>query len=348
MLTRLDLGVTVAVAVLSAVEIGTADDVTARPAAVAVAVLLALPLLWRRRFPLEVLALGVVLNSAAAATWTAFENGAALPVLISIYSAARHEAGPRLVVAVLLLAGMGVRVAGEDVDSFGTAIGNALFAAIILGAPFVAGRVIRARQQQAEVAAEAERARIARELHDLVGHSLSVIAMRAGIERRRLAAAGAPTDGIETIERAARQSVGEMRRLLGMLRPGEGEPVRQPGLDDLDALVRDTGLDVDLRVTGERVPLSPGLELTAYRIVQESLTNALKHAPGASVRATLAYEAGALHIAVENDAPGVPAGTGTGHGLPGMRERVALYGGTLEAGPGPDGFAVRARLPYGP
>jgi signal transduction histidine kinase len=205
-----------------------------------------------------------------------------------------------------------------------------------------------------EQAAMGERARIARELHDVVAHHLSMIAVQA--ETARLTTAELPDQGrqrFEEIAGTARDALTEMRRLLGVLRDDAGvalERSPQPGLDRLNDLVdaaRSAGSDVRLVLRGRVVALSPGIDLTAYRIVQEALTNARRHAPDASVDVELTYGANELQLRVRDNGPGVPAGAmHGGHGIVGMYERVAMVGGTVTAGPGPaGGFVVEADLP---
>jgi signal transduction histidine kinase len=211
------------------------------------------------------------------------------------------------------------------------------------------------RQRQAEREQQAiaeERGRIARELHDIVSHSISVITIQAQALRRRLRAdQTAEIDDLRDIEDTARQAMAEMRRLLGVLRAdGPAALATQPGLEQLGRLVADTraaGVDVDVRTEGDPVALAPGLDLAAYRVVQEALTNCRKHALGASAIVVIRYDRDCVELQIENDGGDVPVSAANGgHGLIGMRERVALYGGTLEAGPRPGGgFAVRARLP---
>lgn len=214
-----------------------------------------------------------------------------------------------------------------------------------------------------EHVARGERARIARELHDVVAHHISKIAVQA--EAARLATPGMPAEGAErlvAIGDSARAALTEMRRLLGVLRDDAdtGAPSRrpQPGLPELNELIDDArdagGGSTRLIVRGSVGPLDPGVELTAYRIVQEALTNVRRHAPGAAVDVELRYAADALHVRVRDNGPGPPdaaaggstaAGT-SGHGLLGMRERAATVGGELRAGPAPvGGFLVEADLP---
>ena len=210
----------------------------------------------------------------------------------------------------------------------------------------------RERDLAAREAVVEERARIARELHDAIAHDVSMMVVQAGAERRVLdGSADSTRDVLATIEQIGRGALTEMRRLVGMLRRDEGEPLApQPGLDDLPRLVaqvREAGLPVDLQVEGERRELPVGVELSAYRIVQEALTNALKHAGDARAAVRVRYGADSLELEIVDDGGGVPAPvSGGGHGLVGMRERVALYGGRLDAGRRPSGgFAVRVLLP---
>ena len=217
-----------------------------------------------------------------------------------------------------------------------------------------AARAEHEREQQAEIATAAERARIARELHDVVAHSLSVIIAQA--DGGRYAAAAAPEAAVralETVATTGRGALTDMRRLLGVLRDGEGaELAPQPdaaAVPELVAGVAGSGLDVHLEQTGTPRPIGGGAGLAAYRIVQEALTNVLKHAgPAARARVGMDWGPRALVISVEDDGRGAAAADdGQGRGLGGMSERATLYGGTVEAGPRPGGgFGVRAVLPY--
>ncbi len=210
----------------------------------------------------------------------------------------------------------------------------------------------RERDLAAREAVVEERARIARELHDAIAHNVSMMVVQAGAERRVLDGTGGTTrEVLETIERIGRGALTEMRRLVGMLRSDAGEPLApQPGLDDLPTLVGqvcEAGLPVELHVDGERRELPVGIELSAYRIVQEALTNALKHAGESHASVRVHYGADSLELEIVDDGGGaaLPVSSG-GHGLVGMRERVALYGGHLDAGLRPSGgFAVRVLLP---
>ncbi|MEU9894351.1 sensor histidine kinase [Streptomyces phaeochromogenes] len=228
-----------------------------------------------------------------------------------------------------------------------------------------AARLEKEREAQAKVAVAAERARIARELHDVVAHNVSVMVVQAdGAAYVLDSAPDQAKKALETISGTGRQALAEMRRLLGVLRTGEhqesGEYVPQPDVEQLDDLVeqcRSSGLPVDFKIEGTPRPLPSGVELTAYRIVQEALTNTRKHGgpnTGASVR--LVYFDDGLGLLVEDDGKGAPhelyeegGADGRGHGLIGMRERVGMVGGTLDAGPRPGGgFRISALLPLKP
>jgi signal transduction histidine kinase len=215
-----------------------------------------------------------------------------------------------------------------------------------------------ALQRQAEQAAAAERARIARELHDIVAHHLSVVVLHAAGAR---ASGGADPVTLEEIEHSGRQALTETRRLFGVLREPDGQTGRapQPGIGELPALagsLRAAGLEVSLSIDGDHTALPPAVNVSVYRIVQEALTNVLKHAGPARAEVTVGCANGAVTIEVTDDGPGNPAPpavkgageVGGGQGLAGMRERVAVFGGDLRAGPRPGGgFTVCARLPVG-
>jgi signal transduction histidine kinase len=214
-----------------------------------------------------------------------------------------------------------------------------------------AGEVERTRDERVRQAASDERARIARELHDVIAHSVSVIVIQAGVHRREVADP-ATREVLGSIELTGRQALGELRRLLGILRhDGDAAALApQPGLRDLCELadrVREAGVEVDLDLPDEIEPPAPGVALSAYRIVQEALTNVLKHSGATRVRVSVDRRASALELSVvDNGHADGHVSIGSGHGLVGMRERVSVYGGEVEAGPVPDGgFRVWARLP---
>ncbi|MFJ6568614.1 sensor histidine kinase [Streptomyces sp. NPDC091292] len=228
-----------------------------------------------------------------------------------------------------------------------------------------AARLEKERAAQSKVAVAAERARIARELHDVVAHNVSVMVVQAdGAAYVLDAAPDQARKALETISGTGRQALAEMRRLLGVLRTGEheesGEYVPQPDVGQLDELieqVRTAGLPVDYKVEGTPRPLPSGVELTAYRIVQEALTNTRKHGgPNAGASVRLVYFDDGLGLLVEDDGKGAPhelyedgGPDGQGHGLIGMRERIGMVGGTLDAGPRPGGgFRISALLPLKP
>jgi signal transduction histidine kinase len=210
----------------------------------------------------------------------------------------------------------------------------------------------REREAMARVAVAEERARIARELHDIVAHSLSVMVLQAGAVRHRLAGDLVDDkDALGDVERTGRQALAEMRRLLGVMRSDDDERdlTPQPSLASVDALVeqvRGAGLPVHMRVEGEPVALSTGIELSAYRIIQEGLTNALKHARASRADVVLRYGRDALEVEVRDDGRGRATNDGAGHGLLGIQERVKIYGGTMTAETAPGrGFALKTRLP---
>ena len=211
----------------------------------------------------------------------------------------------------------------------------------------------RERVEEARLAVADERTRIARELHDVVAHAMSTIVLEAGAERVNLEEDQDSTRRtLRSIERTGREAMGEMRRLVGVLRTEDDEPelLPQPRLDHLDLLVEQVGragLAVELRVVGEPAELPPALEISAYRIVQEALTNVLKHAGDARAAVTINFGTRMLAIEVADDGRGGTS-EGGGHGIAGLRERAAMFGGDLEAGGGANGgFVIRARLPLG-
>jgi signal transduction histidine kinase len=323
---------------------------------------LTLPLVWRRAAPLPAVVVSMA-GAVALALLTRRDVEPQTPIvvmLVAAYSAGAHLRRNEA------LAGLALVVAAILVDEPGDAI---VLGPVCLGA-WLAGRLWQARERDARRMAELaealdreraeegriavawERARIARELHDVVAHAMTTIVLAAGAERLHLEPGQERTgEALRGIERTGRQALDEMRRLLGVLRADDDEPALapQPRLARLVELVEHlgrTGLVVDLRVVGTPTELSPGLEVNAYRIVQEALTNVLKHAAADSATVVIDYQAAMLAIEVTDDGRGDARNGAGGHGLTGLRERVALYGGELEAGECPGGgFAVRARLP---
>jgi signal transduction histidine kinase len=248
-----------------------------------------------------------------------------------------------------------------------------VFIPILFGMSWLAGFVVRERAERAEaaelrasqaererdaatrIAVAEERARIARELHDVVAHAVSVMVLQVGAVRHRLPDSVAEDrDALRGVEQAGRAALSEMRRLLAVMRrDGDNDELApQPGLDRLESLVNDigrAGLPVEVHLDGEPVPLPPGLDLSAYRIVQEGLTNALKHAGAQHAEVTVQYTPDEVRIAVRDDGRGARAGDGQGHGLIGIRERVKLYGGEMTTGTANGGgFLLSTRLPITP
>ena len=210
----------------------------------------------------------------------------------------------------------------------------------------------REREAAAKIAVAEERARIARELHDIVAHAVSVMVLQIGAVRHNLPAGlDADKDALGRVEQAGRTALAEMRRLLGAMR-SEGDDLElapQPGLDGLESLfdqVGRAGLPVRLHVDGDPFPLPRAIDLSAYRIVQEGLTNALKHADASHADVTLNYGLDDIQIEVRDDGAGNSGSDGLGHGLVGIGERVKIYGGEMSARPAPEGgFALDVRLP---
>lgn len=316
---------------------------------------------WRREAPLAVLAVEVA-GVALLPRQLGLPQGVAL--LIAVYSAALYS-DRRLVLALLLLA------TGAWLLAFGgqARIPGGLVPLLLVAPVWLAGTGLRQREQRAEASAaradrleqereaalRAERARIARELHDLVTHSVSVMVLQTGAARQIMSKDERRSRALlESVEGSGRSALEELRRLLGLLSDqGADAPLSpQPGVAEIPSLieqVRHTGLAVDLSVEGEPRAVSGGVTIAAYRIVQEALTNVLKHAGRAPTEVVLRWDDAALELEVldhgsqrsahDGDAP-------AGRGITGMRERAAMYGGTLEANPGPGGgYLVRARLP---
>jgi signal transduction histidine kinase len=260
---------------------------------------------------------------------------------IVIYNEPRHEAGDLIFTPVLFtigwLVGFALRERTEKTEA----------------AEERANRAERDREAAARVAVAEERGRIARELHDVVAHAVSVMVLQVGAVRHRMPETQtADREALRNVEQAGRAALAEMRRLLNAMRHDgdELELVPHPGLDDLDTLVRDVraaGLDVRLQIHGDRPTLSPGLDLSAYRILQEGLTNALKHARARQAEVEVRFGDTDLQLEVRDDGRGGPSTNGgPGHGLVGIGERVKIYGGEMRTGTSSSGgFVLNARLP---
>jgi len=369
-----DIGLAVGLALLALVDLALSSDATSwggrGPLQVCLALGCTLPLAWRVRYPIAtvvvITAAGGLLVAVAAPHQAPFE--VFIGSVLASYSIGAHTAGGRRWLGLGLMFGVGLPFM-VAADSNGMASGNALAPIAWLTGAWAVGAIIRGRrlrtaelelltaelaQQrdlQAQAAVAVERGRIARELHDVVAHNVSMMVVQAGAADRVLE--GDQPDvrrALAAIAGTGRETVDEMRLLLGVVRSDEGAGLSpQPGLGDLDQLVsnvRSAGLHVDLRVEGERSTLSPGVDLSAYRIVQEALTNVLKHAGTASVEVTVRYGNDAVQVEVCDDGRPREPTTGGGNGLIGMRERVAMLGGEFRAGARRDGgFAVFARLP---
>jgi signal transduction histidine kinase len=296
--------------------------------------------------------------TVVALAWTDSAAWEIAAVGIVEYGAARHAGRRGAVIALIggLLFGLLTGLL-EGVEGLWNFLGNYAFVAtLMIGVPWAGGRAIRTRHElsvaDAEQAAAAERLRIARELHDIVGQALGVIVVQAEGERATLPPEAASTrETLDAIARTAREALDDVRRLLLVMREDERRLGPPPGLVDLPRLMGSldaVGLPCELVVEGDQRPLSSAIDLSAYRVVQESLTNTVRHARAAQARVTIRYGTAAIDIEVVDDGRTVPGSPSRGFGLLGMRERVAVYGGSVEAGPRTGGgFAVVVHLPTG-
>ncbi len=370
-----DVIVAAALAVLYAIELANGGHGTDLRDALPLAMLACASLTQRRRLPVVSYVVTIAANAAVPHWAPNFDSNSisfVVVFLFALFSLGRHARGA----AGWLAPGWVV----VTVVAFAVGDGNyrpsdIFFDTAFVGLPYAAGLTWRLRTEREAVltarnaelrrsqaenerrAVTAERARIARELHDVVSHAISVSVLQARGCRKLV---GQDDDAVrralDAIERTNTAALGDMRRLLAVLRETDMDPeartAPQPSLASLDLLltqVRASGLQVDADVSGPRGTIPPGIDLSAYRIVQEALTNVLKHAgPQAHVVLRVVYGSTHLDIAVTDDGP--PSASvnadGRGHGLVGIRERVAVVGGTVDAGPTDSGFAVQARLPY--
>jgi signal transduction histidine kinase len=327
---------------------------------------LIVPLIWRRRYPEAVFA---VLAAVALVQWLIAEPMVTDVALLAVLFTIAFERSLLAAVAAGVVLEIGVIMASIRWNLGGSWVRSLVGLSGLVAAALLLGAVLRVRRahlvalteraarleierdQNSQIAAAAERTRIAREMHDIIAHSLAVIVTMADGAAAKLAREPERAEAaIQAISEVGRQALGDTRRLLGVLRDdySDVDLAPQPGLDQLDELIhklRATGLDATLERDGHPFALPPGAELTVYRLVQEAGTNTLKHAPAATTfRARLAFTYPSLLVeAVDDGMSSGGASFGAGHGIAGMRERVALYGGTVHAGPSPDGgWLVRA------
>jgi signal transduction histidine kinase len=365
----------VAVALEGALEVVLRQDDANAPessvwfAAPAIA-LLALPLLARRRFPfaapagLWILAAVLSIVDGKLVTFTASASIAGLAAAFLLGNL-RDATLSRVGLALTL--GSSALLIYNDPDH---SAADLVFTPLLFGIGWLAGFALRERAEQAEaaevraaqaerereaaarIAVAEERARIARELHDIVAHAVSVMVLQVGAIRHNLPEAVADDkDALQGVERTGRAALAEMRRLLGAMRDEgqDAELAPQPGLDSLESLLEEVGragLPVRLHREGEPSPLPRAIDLSAYRIIQEGLTNALKHAEASQADVTLRYGPDELELEIRDDGRGASDTDGLGHGLVGVRERVKIYGGEMSSGPANGGgFVLRTRLP---
>jgi signal transduction histidine kinase len=295
---------------------------------------------------------------------------ALLGALIAAVSVGLYSRNQNLAIVVVTAAAIIIALEFGHGSTSTLPVPGAILPFLLLGAAYLAGREIGSRQkalhEQREAAArqaaehetalkgaaEAERRRIARELHDVVAHSVSVMVVQAGAARKVLAEKPDTAEqSLRNVESVGHEAMAELRRLLGVLgENGSDAPLQpQPTINDLKMLVervRDSGLPVEVTVEGEPRPLPAGVDVAAYRIVQEALTNALKYADGARTLVAVRYQPDAVEVEVADEGRSATPALGIGRGLLGMRERVALFGGTIDAGKRPEGgYVVRAHLP---
>jgi signal transduction histidine kinase len=319
----------------------------------------AVVLFWRRSQPVAVLLLSIVISVVAFAITPDREAGSPGLVFavyaVSVYGPSRARLWV-VVAAIALVVGGVALLFLNDLETSRKLIPAGATSLVA----WVVGDYIRSRRSfmedlmtrhhnEREQAAEEERLRIARELHDVVAHNVSAMAIQAGAAR---VAGGSDKEALASIEQSARDTLAELNKLLGVLRKSPDAPLApQPRLNDIDTLLkpaRDAGLAATMKTTGEPRALPAAVELSAYRIIQEAVTNVLKHANASRIEVTVDYGPGVLNLTISDNGSGdrAPHATGAGHGLIGMRERVGLFGGDLfTASSSLGGFTVRATLP---
>jgi signal transduction histidine kinase len=337
---------------------------------VILAVSIPAPLFLRRRYPFGApvaVGLAVVISSFVDGPFPRYDFPAFLAGCAGIFMLAQRRDRRQAVAGLALAVGVEAIVVHNDpLGTWGELIFVSLIFTVVWTIGFTFGRQFqqtdeareralraeREREERARAAVAEERARIARELHDVVGHSVSVMTVQASGVRRLLRPDQVrEREALLVVERTGREALAEMRRMVGVLRRPEEAPALapQPSLEHVGRLVeqaREAGLPVELRIEGEARELPAGVDLTAYRLVQEGLTNALKHARATRAEVLVDYRDGEIEVTVSDNGTGVGNGDGSGHGLVGMRERVSVYGGELQAGPqAGGGYRLRATLP---
>ncbi len=364
-------------AIAGALEVALRGDADRAPSttpwfAVPATALIVLPLLARRRYPFAAPVIVWLLGAGLSfvdGRLVVFTTSAMAAGMVAAFLLGNLRDAVQARIGLVVVLGGAAIIVYNNPDS---AAGQYVFTPVLFGIAWLAGFALRERAAQAEAAEERaahaereresaariavaeERARIARELHDVVAHAVSVMVLQVGAVRHRLP----PTleddrDALVGVEQAGRSALAEMRRLLGAMRRDDEDPelAPQPGLGGLDPLLHEVGragLPVRLHVEGEPVPLPPALDLSAYRIVQEGLTNALKHARASHADVVIRYRPDELQIDVRDDGKGASRSDGLGHGLVGIRERVKIYGGEMTAGTATGGgFVLSTRLPLG-
>jgi signal transduction histidine kinase len=373
--SAIDAAVAIAACLAAELELALSSAIQGSPWVNAIAAAgVTLPVAVRRRWPLAAAVTVAAVVAGQEALGGDLTENSITPLLtltmvvygVSAYCDRRRAfAG---LAAVLVLIWLEVLLSDNTVG------GDFLFTALLVFGPWLVGRIVatrvelaaelsdkadrleREQEKQAQLAVAQERSRIARELHDVVAHNVSVMVVQAAAARRMIDHDTTKAkDALGSVEQTGRAALKEMRRMVGMLGQGEDELLLtpQPSMDELDSLIeraREAGLEVDLEVEGERKRLESGVDLSAFRIVQEALRNTLKHAGPARATVRLRYGDNDVEVDVSDNGRGVRAATEngavTGQGLVGMRERVAMLGGEIEAGYRKDGgFGVHARLP---
>jgi len=363
----IDIAVAIAFAVYGVADaLGGHDFPGPPPVTASLLAVSALALIWRRRRPLLSFTVSFGAQILIVLAFGHFDAGSSLLIcLVATLSVAAYGEHRAYVVGVLILFDVALNVPGK----LDEVLAGGFFTTMALGLPFAVGLTMRHREAHARVleertaelereqelraaaAAAEERRRIARELHDIIAHGLGVVVLQAGAATQVLDRdPQRARDALDLIRHIGQEAIGEMGTLVGLMRD-DARPARepQPSLADLDRLIattRDAGLPVELSVDGQARPLPPAVELSAFRVIQEGLTNALKHAGPAHAQVCVRYRHEEIEVEVTDDGDGSKNGSGGRHGLAGMRERVAVFGGRFSAGPRPSGgWQLRAAFP---